>query len=229
MSGVVCAWVLGVLGVLMDAWFIVTDRRGALRRAVPLKGAASALFAAVGLLGAAGSPSLFAWTVAAGLVAGALGDVLMAARHLCEGTAKNAFLGVGIVAFALGHVLYLAALLGVGANVLATVLLSAAICAVLWPFFAKRVKAPTPLIGRLGYSYLVVVSTMSAAAIAWAVFSPSPQSVCMAIGAVTFELSDACMVLNGYSLQPGRPPRPFNLAIYYAAQLLVAASLWLPA
>lgn len=222
------AWGLGAAGVAVDLSFILTDRAGQLRRAVPLKGVASGLFAAVGVLGAISDPSGFSATIAAGLVTGALGDVLMACRHLCEGNAKNAFLGTGIVAFALGHVFYLWALLAAGANLLVTALVSAVICIVLWPFFTRRVKAPTKAIGIMGYGYLIVVSTMSAAAIAWALFSPSPRSICLAIGAVTFELSDACMVLNGYSLKPGWPPRPFNLIIYYVAQLLVAASLWLP-
>ena len=106
--------VLLTIGCLvLDHLFLAEMERGNHPKAVRLKGLASLCFVLTGLwftiFAGGGKHHLL---IAFGLVLGLVGDVLLAMRFEYPEKHDQYFL-IGAISFALGHVLYIAALLGV--------------------------------------------------------------------------------------------------------------------
>ena len=99
--------------VVLDHLFLAEMERGNHPKAVRLKGLASLCFVLTGLwftiFAGGGKHHLL---IAFGLVLGLVGDVLLAMRFEYPEKHDQYFL-IGAISFALGHVLYIAALLGV--------------------------------------------------------------------------------------------------------------------
>lgn len=212
---------LAAVGCVLQCCFIRADLSKRYGLAALLKACASSCFVAIGLLGtSAGSP-----LVAAGLVLGAIGDVLHALRFVTQVACHFPHLfTLGGIAFLLGHCCYLAFLarqhelfgiaiaLGLVVGGLVLLLLSRKI--------AIRGKR-----AAMGAVYLLVVAQVfSFSAMRFAV-NPSGESLAFCLGALLFLLSDSLLALNTFG--PGRTAgkRVASLGTYYAAQLLIALSV----
>lgn len=150
--------------------------------------------------------------IVAGLVLGAIGDVVLMAR------ADAAFL-VGLGAFLVGHVAYVVAfaadqgasgLVAVGAAV--AVVLGAGSLRWLWHRLAGPFRAAVPV-------YVVVIAVMVALAIGAARSHPVT-----AVGAVLFAVSDLLVARERF-VSSSRWNPVVGLPLYYAGQFLIAVSV----
>lgn len=194
------------------------------RRAFWLKGLAGLCFVAVGLLTALQSGGgRRAALVLGGLLFGLLGDELLALRFVWPEKHDQMFL-LGALAFSVGHVLYLLALLHGGA-----------VPGAAWPVFAFLLAASflyarhaRVSFGRFlapGLAYLALVDFLAAVSCGAAAASFGVGALLFAAGGLCFAVSDN--LLCGRSFGAAKSPavnRALHIA-YYAAQLLIAWSL----
>ncbi len=216
---VVC---LGALAALVAAE-VRRDRAGRFR----WKPLASIAFVAIplltGALGADGRAGEVAAWVTAGLVLGAIGDVLLMFE------AERAFLG-GLASFLLGHLAYAVAFArivppgrwGEGGmlGVLAAALVAAAlVLRWLWP---KLGAMRGPVIG-----YVTVITAMVLGGVAVSVHSDAvdPTAPILATaGAIAFYASDLAVAREKFVVKDVWN-RAIGLPLYYGAQLLIAWSV----
>jgi uncharacterized membrane protein YhhN len=133
----------------------------------------------------------------------------------------------GVAAFLAAHLAYLTAFTSVvpfaasPASFAVVALVVAAILFVLWGKLPGRMRAPLVV-------YAVVLGTMAAQAISQGIVLGSPAANAGALGGVLFLASDSTLVTNRFA----RPFRFAPLAVlgtYYAAQVLIAASVMVTA
>lgn len=222
-------WIyIAVLGCLLQATFICFEYAKKLALALVFKGLASLGFVLLGAAFLSVTPDLtFGWLVAAGLVFGAIGDILLNAYKLSKGGGQSVFMA-GIGAFFTGHLLYIAALLSRGANALFIgVPLCALVSALLIPFVLKRIEVA----GRLktfGVVYMSLVFLMAGCAAGLLILEPfSVGHLLFTVGAVLFALSDVILVFHLFGRKKHGAFRALNLSSYYAGQVLIALSLLL--
>ena len=137
------AYLLALLlfGCVIEAIFIVQERKQYLLAALLLKAGASLLFVLAGFVAfsLAFLPS-FGRMIVLGLMLGAIGDVCRNLRFLLTGRARLIFL-FGIGAFLLGHIAYLVALIGLDPMALLYALpIAAALSFVLIRFVLARIE-----------------------------------------------------------------------------------------
>lgn len=217
---------LGCLGcALCQRYFLQASRAKDYRAAFFFKGAAGLCFVAVGVLAATECRSgAFAWRTVAGLLLGLLGDQLLAMRFL-RPKQHDMFFALGGVAFALGHAVYIAAILSLGTfslGLTAALMLAGLVLSGLY----SRLRRPDA--GRLqlpGMLYIALVVAMCAIACASAAAKANAGRIMFAVGAACFVVSDN--ILCAYCFGNKRE-QYMNSAIhltYYAAQLLIGLSM----
>ncbi len=156
----------------------------------------------------------------ASLLACMAGDVLL----MLPG---NYFLA-GLAAFLVGHLFYIA-MLRVDTQTVpwfpnrvalaVTLLVAVCLYLVLWPGLRDPVlKAAVAL-------YALVIALMAAQAIGRATSLRTPESLCVALGACFFMLSDSLIAINRF-VQPLPMEALWVLSTYYVAQMLIAANAW---
>lgn len=198
---------LGVIGVLVAQWH---ERRLGIWVCKPIA-SAGFLLAAV----AAGAlDSTYGQVMLAGLLASALGDVLLIFRS------SRIFL-LGIAAFLLGHVAFAIAFVVRGVSpatsIVALLVLAPFVRAVL-RWLQPHLEGPMkPAV----FAYVGVISCMVALALGTHVRDPSAP---LLVGALAFFLSDLAVARERF-VAPGFVNRLWGLPLYYAAQLLLAASI----
>ena len=215
-----------LIGVCLDAVFIVMEYRENWWPAVILKGLASAMFVTVGFLCRAlsGDSGAFGLLVVLGLVLGAVGDVLLNLRNALPKYNGKLF-PAGIAAFLLGHLLYIAALCVRNVRaLLIAVPLGAVLCAIILPLTLRAIDAPAKL-KTFGLIYLGTVIVMFAAAASLCLRTPDTTGVLFFTGALLFLVSDMLLAFNLFGRKKRRWYRGANLALYYIGQLLIALSL----
>ncbi len=163
---------------------------------------------------AGASESTYGLLILAGLVLSMAGDVLLLGR------ARAAFLG-GLIAFLVGHLLYVAAFLVRGIDWFAAALAAialAVVASVLTRLFLHKIERTmrVPVV-----CYAVVISVMLALAVG-TVFEQ--MSLLILVGAVLFYLSDFS-VARDRLLVKGFVNRAWGLPAYFIGQLLLAASV----
>lgn len=168
------------------------------------------LIAAVGA-GAAHSP--YGKVVLVGLALSMLGDLLLIPR------AKAAFLA-GLVAFLLGHVAFALAftLRGLDATrALVALVVVVLVGGLVWRWLSPHVEAPmrAPVV-----AYLVVISAMLVTATGASVH---PGGLVGWLGALMFYGSDLSVARDRF-VSPAFLNRAWGLPLYFAAQLVIAAS-----
>lgn len=218
--------VLLVLGCALEAVFIVLEHKKRMLGALLLKAGASMLFVVAGFVAFSLAPNPpFGRMIVLGLMLGAIGDVCLNLRFLLPGRAKPIFL-LGIGAFLLGHVAYLAALAALSPAVLLYALPAAAVLSFfLIRFVLSRVEV-AGVIKIFGIVYLCVVFLM--AAVALTLFASAPQSLgraAFALGALLFALSDVLLVLNQFGKRPYPAFRAMNLSFYYLGQVFICLTI----
>lgn len=173
---------------------------------------ASAAFVWAAFSWGAAASSFGAW-LAAGLVACALGDLLLIAKD-----APRA-LKAGMLAFGVGHLLFSAAFVGHGL-VPAAALTGAAVALGLATWVWRWLR---PQLGpedrRAVLGYLIVIAAMLSCALgAAAAGAPAPA----AAGAALFAISDLAVARDRFVARSFASTL-WGLPAYYAAQLLLAA------
>jgi uncharacterized membrane protein YhhN len=157
--------------------------------------------------------------VIAGLSFSLLGDVLLMLP-------ADRFIA-GVAAFLAAHLAYLIAFttyvpLAAVPTVFASIgVIVAAILIALWRSLPGRMR-PALVV------YAVLLGAMAAQAISQAVLLPSASAVAAALGAALFLLSDSTLVSNRF-VRPFRLSPLVVLGTYYAAQVLIAASVTISA
>ncbi len=198
--------IVGLVVLLYGEW---KDRPGLRASGKP--------FASLGFLVAAigfgALESRYGKIVFAGLLLGALGDVVLLGR------ARQFFLG-GLVSFLLGHVAYVVAFASLGMSRVEAMVAAAVMGLVLflvgrWVFpHAPEMRAPIA-------AYMLVIGIMCVAAIG-AYGAGAPWMV--PVGALMFTASDIAVVRDRF-VSKGFTNRAWGLPLYYAAQLLIAWSI----
>lgn len=216
---------LAVLGMLIQAAFIVVEHKGKYVAAVCLKGSASLLFVIIGLVGYLHAENTdFAKLVFIGLVLGAVGDILLNLRFVFDKIGQKIFLA-GIAAFLAGHVLYLVALIPLSQNLLVCIIAGVIVAAVILTIIFKTMSVK-PAFKIFGIFYIGAVVLMTSVAIGNLVSAPGTTTLLYAIGAVLFTVSDIVLIFNTFGSEQKFSRRITNLSLYYLGQLLIAGSLF---
>jgi len=175
--------------------------------------AALAFIAAALLWGAA--ESLYGLWILAGLVFGALGDVLLIPR----GTGR-VFLG-GMLSFALGHLFYAIGFLslpqsapGLAIAVLTMSAFSAVVLRWLLPHVEPSFKGPV-------MAYVLIISGMVVTAVG---ASTGGAHVLIAVAAIGFAGSDLAVARHRF-VRPGFINRAWGLPLYFLSQFGIAATI----
>lgn len=198
----------------------------AYKRAAILKTAAGLCFVLIGLCMAAliSADKRFAWLVAVGLAFGLLGDALLAVRFI-KPEKHNFYFVSGALSFAVGHGLYIAALLSKYEVSLAVSLTFGVVALAAAGCYIMGKKADAGGLMIFGGVYMALVVGMGAVAVGAATASPSAATLLFALGGLMFPVSDS--VLSAYSFGPDNR-FCLNIAIhatYYLAQLCIVWSL----
>ena len=106
--------ILLVLGAAMSVVFIVSKVTNYSLKTIIFKTIASIFFVALGILDFCLNPHgyfLFKLFVVLGLFFGMLGDFFLGFKYITSGKVKKAWILIGMFAFALGHIFYIAGIL----------------------------------------------------------------------------------------------------------------------
>lgn len=218
---------IAVVGMILQGLFILQEKNKKYVAADILKGLASLMFVLIGVIGySAIKPSDFGCKLLAGLIFGMIGDIVMNLRFVLPGDAgQKAFLG-GILAFLIGHVLYLLALIPISIHLVPSIIIGVILAAGLLTYIFKTMEVKTAF-KIFGIVYLGAIIIMTVMAIDIAIFNSAPQNIVYAIGAVLFTASDIVLIFNTFSGKTVFSKRVLNLSLYYVGQLLIAGCLFL--
>ena len=196
-------------GCVIQAYFIKSEYDKKYSQAVILKGLASLYFVILGFR--------------TGLIFGMIGDILLNLRFVFEKQGQKIFLA-GILAFLIGHILYLKALIPLAQDLLLCIGIGGLIAAALLAYIFKTMDAK-PAFKIFGVFYLGAVIIMSVIAVSLLFHSPTPGMKLYALGAVLFMLSDIVLIFNTFGSTTSFSRRILNLSMYYVGQILIALSL----
>ena len=217
---------LAIIGIFIQAVFIIVEHREKYVLAVTLKGTASVFFCAIGAIAMsiASANQSFAKLIVFGLCFGALGDILLNLRFVFPAKGQRIFL-MGVVAFLTGHILYLCAIVPLSQNLLLCVVVGAILAAALltWIFKVLTVK---PVFKVFGVLYLGAIVLMTTVAIGNVITAPTAAAWLHSAGGVMFTLSDIVLIFNTFGKERKFSMRIANLSLYYLGQLLIAFSLF---
>ena len=217
---------LVVIGFVLQVLFIKVEHEEKYVLADILKGSASLMFVIIGYLAYTRVNNPFNKLFFYGLIFGMIGDILLNLRFVFKKNGQKIFLA-GILAFLIGHILYLLALLPQArAPWLYYFAAAGALAAaglLIYIFKTMDVKLAFKIFGVF---YLGAVFIMSAIAIGIAIFIPNTRSLVYAIGAVLFTASDVVLIFNTFSGVTKFSMRITNLLLYYMGQILIAVSLF---
>ncbi len=216
---------IALVGMILQGIFIKAEHDEKYVLADVLKGLAAFCFVLIGILGYTSTTTTsFGCKIMVGLIFGMIGDIVMNLRFVLKENGQKAFL-LGILAFLIGHVLYLAALIPLTSHLLACIIIGGVLAAGLlaYIFCTMDVKIAFKIFGVF---YLGAVIIMTVIALDIAIFAPTAHNLIYAIGAVLFTASDIVLIFNTFSGVTRFPLRVTNLSLYYLGQLLIAASLF---
>ena len=203
------------------AVFLVQENKKKYIPAVILKGLASAFVVALGFL--LSDRSKTAQLITAGLLLGAVADVLLNLRMVFPAKGQPVFL-CGILVFLSGHILYLIAVMrGAGhwwICVIAGVLLTAMLMK--WIFGRITAKKAFKIFGVVYIGAIVLLNCVAAGNL---IVSPSAFTAVFAAGAALFLVRDIVLILNTFGKETKQSLRVTNISLYYAGQILIALSL----
>lgn len=220
---------IAVAGMILQGIFINVEHKEKYVAADALKGLAAACFVCIGVIGyVTKTNDAFGLKLMIGLCFGMLGDILLNLRFVVgEEKGQKVFL-LGIVAFLVGHILYLAALLPLAAHVGICVLIGAVLAAGLLTYIFKTMDVKMAF-KIFGIFYLGAVIIMTVLAMDIAFTMQSMRSIVYAVGAVLFTASDIVLIFNTFSGTTRFSMRIANLSLYYIGQILIASCLFLAA
>lgn len=203
----------GILVALAVAGLLVAERRGSQAGIWATKPVAALAFVAAAIAWGA-LDSTYGRIVLAGLVLSFAGDVLLIPR-------SRAVFRAGIASFLLGHVAYGVAFLVRGVSPAATALALVAAALPLAQVFRWLAPHVEPEMRVPVYAYMTVIMLMVAFAAGMVAAGGPPLALA---GAVAFYLSDLSVARDRFVVEEFAN-RAWGLPLYFAAQLLIAASV----
>lgn len=217
--------VIAAVGIALQILFILQEKNKKYVAADIFKGLASLMFVIIGIIGYnALKPDSWACKILAGLIFGMIGDIVMNLRFVLKDDAgQKAFLG-GILAFLIGHVLYLCALIPIANNLVIDIIIGAVLAAALLIYIFKTMEVKTAF-KIFGIFYLGAIIIMTVMAIDIAVSTAYMPYIVYAVGAVLFMASDIVLIFNTFSGKTVFSKRVLNLSLYYVGQLLIAGCM----
>ena len=216
-----------VIGFVLQGLFIKTEHEEKYLLADVLKGCASLMFVLIGYYAFTRVNNAFNKQFFIGLMFGMIGDILLNLRFVFKKNGQKIFL-LGILAFLIGHIIYLIALIPQAHYgwVWYCVAAGAVVAAALLAYIFKTMDVK-PAFKIFGIFYLGAVFIMTAIAIGIAVFHPTTRAMVYAIGAILFTASDVVLIFNTFSGVTKFSLRITNLMLYYIGQIMIACSLFL--
>lgn len=209
---------LVLVGCCFQFLFIQAGNEEERKLALMLKVFASICFITLGVIAYRDNTNPFTLTVLIGLILGGVGDLFMELRWLSKKVEALAFIS-GTIAFLLGHVVYIVALLSVCINKTLPIVTGIVIGIILVTILFRIITADNRL-KVLGFIYILTISIMFASA--------AFTNIVFAVGALLFVSSDFSLIMYNFSSKyHTKQLREFYLAAYYAAQLLIAFSIML--
>ncbi len=174
------------------------------------------LIIAIALLPGTFASDGYARAVVIGLVFSLAGDIFL--------VMPDRWFLFGLAAFLLAHISYIVAFRsgagapGFGLALLALGAFGAAVCAYLWKGVPGKMRGPV-------VAYILVIISMAALAVGRAMGEPSRGTLAAAVGALLFVASDAMLAISRFR-RPFRLAEALILPTYFAAQWLIAVSVW---
>lgn len=217
--------ILAVIGMIIQGCFIAVEHKEKYVLADILKGCAAFMFVCIGFISylKVTNDSL-GLKIVVGLVFGMIGDILLNLRFVLKENGQKAFLA-GILAFLIGHILYLTALIPLTSTFIMDALIGALLAAALLIYIFKTMEVKLAF-KIFGVFYLGAVIIMTVIAIHLAIVTGNTHDIVYAIGAVLFTASDIVLIFNTFSGTTKFSLRITNLSLYYVGQLLIAGSLF---
>lgn len=214
-----------VLGIILQATFVVVETQEKYQAAVILKGSASLCFVLLGIIAAQNSSGIlgFSKLIIAGLIFGMAGDILLNMRYLFEKNGQKVFL-VGILIFMIGHVMYLIALLKEAVNCLVPIAIGVVLAALLLLWIFSKVTAAKAF-KIFGVFYVGAVTVMAVTGVWNGIFMAGSKDLIFAVGGILFLISDVILIFNTFTGSSKLSMRVMNLSLYYIGQILIACSL----
>ena len=215
-------------GILFPVILQVFEKKQDHKKALLFKTLSSAVFVLLGfLLAQKKAADSFTVLILLGLCFGLIGDFLLSLRHLLSDNMAAFFIGGGF--FFLGHLCYLAALIlplsQNGRFLLFGLIASAIISAVLITLLLRKIRADRRFSILCG-CYMAGVVTMAVMGIFRAISAGfTLQALLFMTGGIFFAASDTILVENMWNPAWSFKKGCILIALYYAAQLLIACSL----
>ena len=217
------------LGAIALTMFLVARDRNGSPAALLLKIITSFLFIAVAfasfMVNSIQEVTTFFALIMMGLVCGLIGDIILDLKIIYK-ESSSLYQHGGMVAFFVGHVFYLAALLiyfdfswmaVVAALILAIIIICVSKFILKFNFAEHSIDT---------YAYSFVLSYMMTQACYAAITQGyTTSTVLLAAGAILFLLSDLVLVMTYYDNKDSKPFIVVNHALYYGAQYAIALSI----
>ena len=216
-------YVLCCLCVVLAGAFLHIESRKRYVQAVFLKGLASLCFVGIGLLCSPGTHA--AKLIVCGLIFGCVADVLLNLRMVFSEKGQLIFL-IGILVFLSGHILYLAAVMGMSSSLAVCIAAGIVLTALLMIWIFRKITAGKAF-KIFGIVYIGAIMLLNCIAVGNLVTDPSAFNAVFAAGAALFLISDIVLILNTFGGDFRQSLRNTNIGLYYAGQLLIAFSLLL--
>lgn len=216
---------LAVVGMFLQGFFIATEYKEKYVLADILKGLAALMFVTIGFLGYRYvSTDPMGKKLVIGLLFGMIGDIVLNLRYLLKKNGQKAFLA-GILAFLIGHILYLAALVPLADYLVLDIVIGVVLAAALMIYIFKTMEVKA-VFKAFGVVYLGAIIIMTVMAIHIAIVSQNAHDIIYALGAILFTASDIVLIFNTFGKESKFSLRITNLSLYYIGQLLIAGSLF---
>jgi uncharacterized membrane protein YhhN len=220
-----------MLSLFFSAFTLVTaallirmEYRGFTLKNVFFKSMASLGFVCLGVSGLVDrGATVYAWTIVAGLVMGAAGDVLLALKNISPANERKLFLS-GLFSFLLGHIFYTLAFMSIVHTPLWAYVAAIASAAAIF-FLTVRIGCDYGRMKLPVAAYMLVICTMLLSAVLTALSKDVLFGFMITSGAALFLISDFILCLSVFHKMKESWHRFANLASYYAAQLLLALSI----
>lgn len=219
-----------VLSILSVITYIIIEHMKKPLLALMVKGFASLSFISVFAASIHGRVQFIDKSVVSfvllGLVAGLMGDLYLALRPLRPKVENEKIILGGILCFSTGHVFYLIALLSLSGFHLISIPISIVMTIVVI-IGSKVMKFQMGIAKYPTYFYSLLIFLMIGQTIGHGIATDfGGFEILMVVGAILFGLSDLILAPIYYQGKDTKLLITLNLATYYAAQILIASSIY---
>jgi len=219
-----------VLSILSVITYIIIEHMKKPLLALMVKGFASLSFISVFAASIFGRVQFIDKSVVSfvllGLVAGLMGDLYLALRPLRPKAENEKIILGGIICFSTGHVFYIIALLSLSGFHWISIPISIVMTAIVI-IGSKVMKFQMGIAKYPTYFYSLLIFLMIGQTIGHGIATEfGGFEILMVVGAILFGVSDLILAPIYYQGKDTKLLITLNLVTYYAAQILIAASIY---